>query len=555
MNRTDMIRRLASESFDLLVIGGGITGAGVAREAALRGLKVGLVEAGDFAGATSSRSTKLIHGGLRYLKNYEFRLVRESVVERQRLLTMAPHLVKATPFLFPVYEGDPDPLWMLHVGLTLYDLFAGRHNPIPHRMLAPEALREREPLLRGDALKGGAVYADSRTDDGCLTLEVIQSAVAHGAAVANYLAVTGFRKDGAGRITGAKVKDQVSGETFTVRAGRFLAAAGPWADAVRRMDDPGAPPLLRLTKGVHLVLPRRRLPIEHAVVMRGRDGRMMFAVPSGACTYVGTTDTDHGGDPGDYRIEWADVEYILDAASRLFPEAGLTPDDVQAAWAGFRPLIRSGAGGDPSAASRDYKLFHSPSGLVTVAGGKLTAFRAMASHIVDSLFPATRGGAHTVASTAPLPGAAGGLPTSERKAALAAELGAPELVERLAGRYGAGLEQVAAEARALAQAPVRPEAGVPAGAGAADPVLRWRLAQARHAVKAEMAVHLADVLIRRTDLMLFTPDNGRPLLPALAAEMGALLGWDEKTAQAEVARVASLIDAMFTWKQEAPARA
>lgn len=540
MNRSTMLQRLASERFDLLVIGGGITGAGVAREAALRGLRVGLVEAADFAGATSSRSTKLIHGGLRYLKNYEFRLVRESVVERQRLLTMAPHLVKATPFLFPVYAGDPDPLWMLHVGLTFYDLFAGRHNPIPHKMLAPEALRAREPLLRKDGLRGGALYADSRTDDGRLTLEVIQSAAAHGAAVANYLAVTGFRKDGAGRITGAEVEDRVTGATFTVQAERFLAAAGPWADAVRRLDDPAAPGLLRLTKGVHLVLPRRRLPIEHAVVMRGRDGRMMFAVPSAGCTYVGTTDTDHDGDPGDYRITWADVEYILDAANRLFPEAALTPEDVRAAWSGFRPLIRSGAGGDPSAASRDYKLFPSPSGLVTVAGGKLTAFRAMASHIVDALFPATRGGAHAAASTAPLPGAAAGLPSSERKAALAAELGEPALVDRLADWYGAALEQVADEARALA---------------GEDPALRWRRAQARHAVKAEMAVHLVDVIARRTDLMLFTPDNGRPLLAALAAEMGALLGWNEKTAQAEIARAAAQIDAMFAWRADAPARA
>lgn len=541
MNRTEMIRRLASESFDLLVVGGGITGAGVAREAALRGLKVGLVEAHDFAFATSSRSTKLIHGGLRYLKNFEFRLVRESVVERQNLLVMAPHLVKATTFLFPVYEGDPDPLWMLNIGLTLYDWFAGRSNPIPHRMLKPGPLREREPWLRADRLKGGALYADCRTDDGRLTLEVIQSAAAHGAAVANYVRLTAFRKDSRGRIVGATVRDELTGDTFDVRADRVLAAAGPWADAVRQLDDPGAPTLLRLTKGVHLVVPHDRLPIRHAVVMRGRDGRMMFAVPSGNCTYIGTTDTDHHGDPAAYSITRWDVEYVVDAARRLFPEAGLTTDDIIAGWSGFRPLLKPAKEADPSATTRDYKLFHSPSGLVTVAGGKLTAFRAMASHIVDDLFPATRSAAHLAASTAPLPGAQGKLPDGGLKRQLAAEVGGAErLIDLLADRYGAALAQVAAEAREVA---------------APDPELRWRLAQARYAVKAEMAMHLVDVVRRRIDLMLFTAHNGRPWLPALAGEMGALLGWSEAQKQAEIAAAEQEIDGMFAWRQEAAAGA
>ncbi len=535
MNRTDMIQRLASETFDLLVVGGGITGAGIAREAALRGLKVGLVEANDFAYATSSRSTKLIHGGLRYLKNFEFRLVRDSVVERQNLLVMAPHLVKATTFLFPVYEGDPDPLWMLHIGLTLYDWFAGRSNPIPHRMLKPGPLREREPWLRADQLKGGALYADCRTDDGRLTLEVIQSAAGHGAAVANYVRLTAFRKDGSGRIVGATVQDQLTGSTFDVRASRVVAAAGPWADAVRRLDDPGAPALLRLTKGIHLVVPHSRLPIQHAVVMRGRDGRMMFAVPSGNCTYIGTTDTDHRGDPAAFSITPEDVDYVVDAARRLFPETGLTSEDIIAGWSGFRPLLKPEKEADPSAASRDYKLFHSPSGLVTVGGGKLTAFRSMASHIVDEVFPATRSSAHLAASTAPLPGAQGGLPDEQLKGRLAAEIGgAGDLVDLLADRYGAALTQVAAEARSIASP---------------DPELRWRLAQARHAVKAEMAVHLLDVVRRRTDLMLFTKHNGRPYLPALADEMGALLGWTEERKQAEIAAAEREMDAMFAWKQ------
>ncbi|MFZ5827105.1 MAG: FAD-dependent oxidoreductase [Bacillota bacterium] len=536
MNRTEMIHRLSTERFDLLVIGGGITGSGVAREAALRGLKVGLVEANDFAWATSSRSTKLIHGGLRYLKNMEFRLVRESVEERQRLLAMAPHLVKATPFLFPVYKGDPDPLWMLHIGLTFYDWFAGKTNPIPHKMLKPGTLREREPWLRSEGLKGGAVYADSRTDDGRLTLEVVQSAVNHGAAVANYLAVTRFVKDANGQITGATVKDQLTGDSFDIAAGRIMAAAGPWADAVRRLDDPNAPELLRLTKGIHLVVPHDRLPIEHAVVMRGRDARMMFAVPSGNCTYIGTTDTDHLGDPTDYAITKWDVDYVIDAARRLFPETRLTLDDIIAGWAGFRPLLKPQGDADPSATSRDYKLFSSPSGLFTVAGGKLTAFRAMASHLVDEIFPATKGPEHVAASIAPLPGAVGVVPTPESNRALAEETGvSPQFVALLADRYGSALAQVAAEARSIAEG---------------DPQVRWRRAQARYAVKAEMAVRLLDVVHRRTDLMLFTRCNGRPYLEALAAEMGAMLGWSEERQLEEIAACRAEARKMFAWQQE-----
>ncbi len=539
MNRNHMLKQLGDERFDLLVIGGGITGAGVAREAALRGLRVALVEARDFAHATSSRSTKLIHGGLRYLKNLEFRLVRESVVERQRLLTMAPHLVKATPFIFPVYRGDPDPLWKLHIGLTLYDWFAGKTNPIPHKMHPAGAIREMEPGLRAEGLLGGAVYADSRTDDGRLTLEVIQSAVFHGAVAANYVRAESFLYDGAGRIMGVTVRDQLTGDTFAVQAGRVLAAAGPWADQIRALEQAGQRPVLRLTKGVHLTVPHQRLPIAHSVVMRGRDGRMMFAVPSCGCTYIGTTDTDHEGDPGAVTITRWDVEYILEAARRTFPESALSEEDIISGWAGLRPLLRPQGAKDPSATTRDYKLFHSPSGLVTVGGGKLTAFRAMAEHIVDDLFPATRSGRHLARSTAPLPGADGPLPTEEEVREMAQKTGVHVAdVQALANRYGVHLRQVAAELEAL-----------PDGDG--DPAERWLRARAHYAVRHEMAVRLIDFVQRRTELMLFTPGNGGPYLERLADAMGDLLGWSEQRRAEEVAACRDEIAAVFAWHKEA----
>jgi glycerol-3-phosphate dehydrogenase len=539
MNRNSMLSQLAEEGFDLLVIGGGITGAGVAREASIRGLRVALVEGRDFAHATSSRSTKLIHGGVRYLKNFEFRLVRESVQERQRLLKMAPHLVQATPFLFPVYQGDPDGLFKMHLGLTLYDWFAGKTVPIPHQMHGATAILAHEPLMQADGLKGGAIYCDSRTDDGRLTLEVIASAIQHGAVAANYVEVKRFLKNGGGQITGAVCEDRLTGNLIEVRASKVLAAAGPYADLVRQLDDPGAPVLLRPTKGVHLTLPHHRLPVQHAVVMRGHDGRMMFAVPSGDCTYVGTTDTDYQGDSEAMTIDRSDVEYIIEATRHSFPSADITESDVIGGWAGLRPLLKPQNEKKPSATSRDYSLFRSPSGLVSVGGGKLTAFRAMASHILDDLFPSTRGNQqHLALSTAPLPGAVGQLLTDAEVTLLAVETGGDQrMIERLAKSYGSAIHQVTEAVRAIRR--TEPDAD-----------RAWLRARTQHAVRHEMAVRLEDVIKRRTDLMLFTRGNGLPHLEILADEMTGLLGWTATRREQEIDQCRQAIRAMFAWKAE-----
>lgn len=533
------LQHLSEATFDLLVVGGGITGSGVAREASLRGLKVALVEARDFACGTSSRSTKLIHGGLRYLKNMDFRLVREAVQERMRMLEMAPHLVRVVPFLFPVYQGDPDSLLMLRMGLTLYDWFAGKGNPIPHRIHAAGDLLVKEPMIGGSNLVGGAEYCDAATDDARLTFEVVQSAMAHGTLAANYMEVVGFLHDAGGNLVGAKVVDRLTGEAGEVRAKQVLAAGGPWADPIRRLEDGAAPELLRLTKGVHLTLPAAKLPIRSAVVMRGRDKRMMFAVPSGAFTYVGTTDTDFVGDPRTVGVDWSDVEYIINATNRTFPGAGVTADHVCSVWAGLRPLVRPTGSMSPSATSRDYTLNRSKSGLVSVAGGKLTAFRHMASHIVDELFPHTKGD-HLRRSMAPLPGAVRPGATSREIAMLSAQTGTPtQVVTRLAERYGCQLSSVTAE---LADLP----------RGDRTPEHTWLSAQLRNAVKHEMAVKLEDVLARRTETFLFTPGNGRAYVDALAREMGELLGWSAARTLAESQECHAQIDAMFAWRQEVP---
>ena len=551
-----MLRRLADETFDLLVIGGGITGVGVAREAVRRGLRTAVVEQRDFAWGTSSRSTKLIHGGLRYLRNYEFGLVREAVVERQRLLRMAPHLVHPIPFVLPVYQGDPDPLWMLKIGLMLYDWFSGRDTPIRHRMLRGAGVVQYEPLLKQEGLLGGGVYMDCTTDDARLVVEVLQSAVQWGATAANYTAVTALRHNGSGQLEAVEVEDTLGGRRFAVRARRVLSACGPWADAVRRLDDPGAPPLLRLTKGVHITVRRERLPLSSAVTMRGTDGRIMFAIPSGAFTYLGTTDTDYSGAPEEVRVEREDVEYILAAAHKNFPGPRLGPGDIISAWAGLRPLVRSQAA-HPSAVSRGYELFPSPSGLVTVAGGKLTAFRAMASHIVDYLFPETRRRAGTAPSDVPLPGAPAPAVPEDMVQAIASATGEPATeVRRVVQRYGSRFSRMwqAAARSGGAQGATR---AAPAGGAAGplagdDPLLAWREMQLREAVEHEMAVRLEDVLARRTSLLLFSSDNGQRHVEALARSMGRLLGWPEARIAEEAARARQLVQDMFAWRDQSP---
>ncbi len=534
--REEALAGMAGTRLDLLVIGGGITGAGVAREAALRGLRVGLVERNDFAAGTSSRSTKLVHGGLRYLKSGDFRLVREAVLERQRLIQMAPHLVRSAAFLFPVYRGDPDPLWKLRIGLTLYDWFAGRHRVPRHQVHAPAGVLAQEPLLQPAGLTGGAIYTDAVTDDARLTLAVLASARQAGALVANYTEVTGFTHGQPPRrqVTAVCLRDHLGDASLTVGCRTVLNATGPWLDALRRLEDPGAVPVLRPTKGVHVAVPGHRLPLRQAVVLRSTDRRLMFAIPSGDYTYIGTTDTDYDGDLGEPPVDAADVDYILAAVNRSFPDCRLTVPDVVSVWAGLRPLLDPGDGRRPAEVSRDYRLFRSPGGLVSVGGGKLTTFRAMAVQIVDELLPESRGRVPAVAAVAPLPGAA--RPTPAEVAAAAASAGVPqELAVELAGRHGSDFIQVLAELR-------------PGDLDAPRRTVCLRL-QTRYAVRHELARRLADVLVRRTPEFLFSADNGRDLAAAVAADMAELLGWGPERTQAELAAYLDQVGQMQAWRR------
>jgi len=382
-----MMRRnfsaLGSEAFDVLVVGGGIFGAGIARDAALRGLWVALIDKADFASGTSSRSSKLIHGGFRYLEQAACRLVMESCRERQVLQKMAPHLVKPLPFLLPVYQGDKRSLGKMRVGMALYDALALYRNYARHRGLSASATIDQEPKLAKHGLLGSILYYDCQEDDARFCVENILHAAKVGAVCVNYCELTGFVSRGE-NIAAATVEDRIGHETAEVRAKCFINAAGPWVDRVAGLAGAGNS-YLKPTKGVHIVLPK--LTEHHAIAFQAkRDGRIMFALPWNDCTIVGTTDTDFSGEPDDVHADAADIEYILSEVHALFPEAKVDYGDIITTFAGLRPLLHTGNGSKPWARSREWQIIHHGSNFMSIAGGKYTTYRAEAEKIVDELF-------------------------------------------------------------------------------------------------------------------------------------------------------------------------
>jgi glycerol-3-phosphate dehydrogenase len=380
-NRQSIISNLSSYRFDLLVIGGGITGAGIALDAAARGLKVALVEKNDFAFGTSSRSTKLIHGGLRYLKQLEFGLVKEVGSERAVVHKLAPHLVVPEKMLLPLYEKRGFGSLLTSFGLKLYDFLAGVKPEDQRKMLTKKQTLKQEPLLLADDVKGGAIYAEYRTDDARLTTEIIKTASRHSAEVVNYCQVVDFIYE-ARKIIGVKVKDMLTEAHFQIKATTVVSAAGPWVDELRTINHSKKGKQLHLTKGVHLVVDIKRLPITQAIYFDVEDGRMIFAIPRGRVTYIGTTDTNYSGSKELVVATLEDAEYLIRAVNRTFPSAQLKLNDIESSWAGLRPLIHE-EGKSASELSRKDEIFESSTGLISIAGGKLTGYRKMAERVVD----------------------------------------------------------------------------------------------------------------------------------------------------------------------------
>ena len=526
LNREKSLARFRDEEFDLAVIGAGINGAAVARDASMRGLKVALIERGDFAGATSSRSSKLIHGGFRYLPQGQFKLVYEALRERERLRhKTAPHLVHPIQFLFPVYRKRGFNRFTMAMGLTLYDLFARMPFKEWHSSLNASEVRETEPALSREGLTGGAMYFDAWADDARVTFENVLDADLHGAAVANYAAVESFNVTD-GKIVSASVRDLIGGGVGEIRAKKFLNAAGPWVDEIRRMDDPAAKPCVRLTKGVHLVFARTVLPVRESIVLADERGRIVFVMPHDRYVLVGTTDTDFAGEPASVRTEIADVEYLIAVLAESLPGIKLTSADVATSFAGLRALVKEDKEA-PSSVPREEVILESPSGLITVAGGKFTTHRAIAQKLVDRVMRSL-GRAVGVCPTleTPLPGAraladgdsSGGSATISMRSIPATS------AEILKARYGTRAPIVA---RIAAR---RPELAEPLSRNC--PAIG---AEVVNAVSNEMAHSVGDFLIRRTSLSWRAPVEAEAGAAAVARIMAAELGWDRAREQAEVA--------------------
>ena len=522
-DRASALERLATEHFDVLVVGGGITGAGVALDAASRGLRTALAERDDFGSGTSSRSSKLVHGGLRYLSQGDYRLVAQALTERQRLLTNAPHLVRPLPFLVPSY-GSRAGLRAVSSALWLYDLTGGFRIGRLHRRLSPADALTRAPALRADALAGAHLYLDAHGDDARLTLAVVRTAVLdHGAVAANHTRVACIRRGGATL--------EADGRTMEVDAAVVVSAAGVWADELATAGSPAVRARsIRPAKGVHVTVPAELVPIDVALVLKAPvDGRSVFVVPwpGTGRVYVGTTDTDYDGPLDAPTCTAAEVDYLLEAVNASLTTQ-LKPSDVVGAWAGLRPLVAGGRSGRRSTdLSRRHRVTRSPEGLVTVTGGKLTTYRAMAEDTVDEV-QAALGQRRTRARTASLPlrGA-----TSAEAPVAAGPAGDVAATRHLVARYGS-------EARVV----VAIVAADPALGEPLVPSLPYLRAEALYAVRYEMARTLDDVLARRTRALILARDASAAAAPAVADLLAAELGWSEAESAAQVDRYRAAAD-------------
>jgi len=535
--RQALLARLASEAFDVVIIGGGITGAGVAREAALAGLRVALLERDDFASGTSSRSSRLIHGGVRYLEHGHFSLVFESSRERRLLLTLAPHLVRPLAFTWPVYRHARVPLWKVRAGLLLYDALALFRNVHRHEALSPDGIHAIEPGLSSEGLIGGARYWDAATDDARLTLATAIAAREEGALVANHVAVTGgVRANPGKRLVGVAVEDRLSGLAFTVEARVVINATGPWSDATASLTGDAQTSQVLGSAGTHVAVPRQRLGNNDAVTLVSPlDGRVMFVLPAGAHAIIGTTERPARRGPDDIRATEQDISYLLRSVNARFPNAQLTTDDVVSAWAGIRPLAAARAGEhSANTASREHAITHRADGLVSVTGGKLTTYRSMAAdvlhHALRELASAS-GKAHDTAhdtahatdrrdrreqsTQAPLPGG-----DFDSRAAVLHDTRETvhdvAVSERLTLAYGSRWRNVWSYAQRDPSLARRLVADLP-----------YLLAEVPHAVERELACTLADVLVRRTHVAFETRDHGRGTARRIAPLMAALLGWSD----------------------------
>ena len=493
----------------------------------MRGLRTAVVDAGDFGWGTSSRSSRLIHGGLRYLEQGWLRLVFEASRERRTLLRIAPHLVKSRAFVFPAVHGSRVTRWRLWAGVWLYDILALFRNVHAHRLLSRRGVLELEPLLRDKGLTGGALYWDAQTDDARLVLATVRSAHRHGARCLSYVRVTRLEKAD-GRVRGGELEDAFTGARCAVKAHVVVNATGPWSDTLRRLDDGAAKPLLRPTKGAHIAVKQSRIGNRGAVTLLSPiDGRVMFVLPWGDVTIIGTTDTDDLVSPDEVYATREDVLYLVRSANAIFPNARLTMGDVIAAWAGLRPLLGH-AGSTPMSVPREHRIEESASGLITIAGGKLTTYREMAAQVVDLVARKIRAidhrvlPAHAATALEALPGG-----EVADLGALVEQMSAEGLETSIARHL---VESYGAEATAVAKL-IADDASLRAPLLPDGP---WTIAEVVYQARREMALTVSDVMIRRTHIFHLRVGQGVEAAPGVGALLQRELGWTDERRDASV---------------------
>ncbi len=522
LKRNEIISHLKQNTFELLVIGGGITGAGIALDAATRGIQTAVLDMQDFAAGTSSRSTKLVHGGLRYLKQLDIKVVAEVGKERSIVYENGPHVTTPEWMLLPFHQGGTFGSFSTSIGLKVYDFLAGVKKSERRKMLSREETLKREPLVKKQGLKGGGYYVEYRTDDARLTMEVMKAAVENGAAALNYSKAEELIIEN-GVLTGVVVKDQLTGEEYRVHARKIINAAGPWVDTIREKDGSRKGKTLILSKGVHIVIDQSRFPLKQAVYFDTPDKRMVFAIPRNGKTYVGTTDTFYDQDKANPKMTRSDMDYLINAINYMFPDVKASQEDVESSWAGIRPLIHE-EGKGPSEISRKDEIWESQTGLITIAGGKLTGYRKMAETIVDLVaekLKAEEGRSFPPVRTKHLPISGGDFGGSGKFAAFieaAAVQGmeagfSKEEAKRLAAFYGSNASAVfdlASRGR-----PNVDKYSIPLGT----------YAKLVYAIEREWAATLVDFYFRRTGDLLFDIESVRQTRKAVTAYMADAFNW------------------------------
>lgn len=528
--RSEMLQKLGqqNEPFDLIIIGGGITGSGILLDAVSRGLNVLLIEKNDFASGTSSRSTKLIHGGLRYLKQLEFKIVRDTGRERAIAYKNAPHLVIPEKMVLPIVKNGTYGTFSTSIGLFVYDWMAGVAKAERRVMKSKEEALKLVPLINESILIGAGFYSEYRTDDARLTISVLKTAVAKGALALNYVSCENFTYSPDGKVNGVIIRDSLTQKELEVKGTFVVNAAGPWSDELREINKSSMSKRLHLTKGVHIVVSKEKFPLQHSVYFDVADKRMIFAIPRGEKVYIGTTDTDYKGEKDEPTITKEDVTYLINAANQMFPQLHLEINAIESSWSGLRPLIHQ-EGKSPSSLSRKDEVFISNSGLITIAGGKLTGYRLMAKKITD-LIAKERGLKKSCAT---------------ENIKISGYTGAYSSMQVLENEVQSHLQNksITGISAGYLVNNYGEEALVILDAYASNNQSCFEVAEAKYTIEHESVVHLLDFYVRRTGRMFFLIETIAPSLMEVAALFAAVFNWTPEQKQAEIDAVINEIKA------------